>query len=59
MHEDHLKGLITETVSGYYKFRGPDLDWNYGNIYCSTVTHRLMLLKFPNLESYLVPLELD
>ena len=54
MHEDHLKGL----TGGEYgnADRAPNLNWNYGPIYCSSVTHRIMLLRFPNLEPYLVPI---
>lgn len=64
-HEDHMKGLIIEsketkkTKSGWaYKTRHIDYDWNYGKLYCSVITHRLVLLKFPNLEKYMVPVPL-
>ena len=56
MHEDHLKGLVGDVENTASK---PNLTWDYGTIYCCTMTYRLMLLRFPNLKSYLVPLELD
>jgi hypothetical protein len=37
---DHLKGLSNS--------------WGYGPIYCSAITKKLILLKFPNLSKYLV-----
>lgn len=51
MHEDHLVGLSERN----YK---PNLNWDYGQIYCSTLTQRICLLRFPHLEKYLVPLDL-
>ena len=51
MHEDHLGGL---TKGDYNQ---PDTEWCYGSIYCSEITYRLMLLRFPNLKPFLVPLQ--
>ena len=58
MHEDHLTGLVEEVKNGFFTNRNPIYDWHNGKIYVSVVTHRLMLLKFPNLEPYMIPLEL-
>ena len=54
MHEDHLKGLVGNTHDPDAK---PDITWDYGSIYCSALTHRLMLLRFPNLKYFLKPIE--
>jgi len=48
MHADHLGGLSGDEEARD-KF-GPKLDWNYGKIFCSQVTHRMMILRFPHLE---------
>ena len=47
MHEDHLKGLTGGDSNDYQNM--PNLAWDYGKIYCSEITFRLMLLRFPNL----------
>ena len=49
MHADHLRGLTNEFE--------PDINWNYGPIYCSDVTYRMMLLRFPHLEPFMIPLQ--
>lgn len=46
MHTDHTKGL--EKVS-----------WGFGDIYCSPITAKLMVSKFPHLKDKAKPLELN
>ena len=53
MHEDHLGGL----TRGDYN--APDTEWSHGSIYCSEITYRLMLLRFPNLKPFMIPLEFN
>ena len=50
MHEDHLRGLSGMSHE-------PILGWNYGPIYLSDMTHRMMLLRFPHLEPYMIPIK--
>ena len=57
MHEDHLKGLIGNSESNEAYQNMPNLAWNYGLIYCSEITNRLMILRFPNLQTYLKPVQ--
>jgi len=57
MHEDHLVGLKKDD-KGYSGYSNP-VNWCYGKIYMSHITHRLMLLRFPNLKEYMIPLEMD
>ena len=52
MHEDHLKGLNGGIGVGDFS---PNVHWNFGPIYCSAATHRMMLLRFPHLEPFLLP----
>jgi len=44
IHTDHLKGLKD--------------DWNLGRIYCSQVTWRLLIDRYPNLKVHTIGLEL-
>lgn len=46
MHEDHLKGLNGGIGVGDFQ---ANVHWNFGPIYCSDVTYRMMLLRFPHL----------
>ena len=45
IHTDHLKGLSNT--------------WNFGTIYCSTITKKLILNKFKKLKDYLITIPLD
>ena len=45
IHTDHLKGLKD--------------DWNLGRIYCSKVTRRLLIDRYPNLKVHTIGLELQ
>ena len=55
MHEDHLRGLTGEAGGSEHS---PNISWDYGKIYCTQATFRLMLVRFPNLRPFLYPLEL-
>jgi hypothetical protein len=59
MHEDHLRGLSGSPTDGNKFEISPNLAWDYGQIYCTTITYRMMLLRFPNLKEFMVPLELN
>jgi mRNA degradation ribonuclease J1/J2 len=36
----------------------PDVDWNYGKIYCSPIASRILTARFPHLKPYVVTLEM-
>ena len=63
MHEDHitgLKGCLQDTSN--FEHVNPKVakdDWNYGKIYMHKVTYHLCVLRFPELEKYMVPLSFD
>ena len=44
-HEDHLKGLTPS--------------WNYGKIYASRISKKLICNRFPNLNGLVIELEMD
>ena len=35
------------------------MTWNYGKIYMSTVSHKLALIRFPNLKPYMIPIPIN
>ena len=37
------------------KFTGNGNAWNFGNIYCGKTTYNLMLVRFPDLKEFLIP----
>lgn len=51
MHADHLGGLTRDWQ--------PVMSWNYGPIYCSEPTYKMMLLRFKHLKQYLRPVPLN
>jgi hypothetical protein len=54
---DHLKGL-TRMSNGNGGFSVPDETWDYGTIYTSPTSKKLLLLRFPHLERCVVELSL-
>jgi Cft2 family RNA processing exonuclease len=57
-HEDHLTGLNKGGNYGGGAAMMPRLDWNFGKIYTSEVSAKILLFRFPHLEKYVVKLEL-
>jgi len=51
-HEDHLTGLNKGGSYGGGAAMMPRLDWNFGTIYTSEVSAKILLYRFPHLEKY-------
>jgi len=54
-HEDHLGGLTAP--SRHTSYNVPKQEWNYGKIYTSEVSAKLLLHRFPHLAPYTIPLK--